>query len=231
MLPLAAPTTMRQVPVGLIIPAALIVAGVAYLLTYQLEQERKAGARLMAAERGFHLDTDKTEPPDEPFALFDAGRSRQASYRLWRDDSAVSAFQYRYATGSGKTRQVHEFSCVLAPTPFFAPHLRIEPEGMMSAIGRMVGIRDIEVESPEFNRLYRVRSDDERFAITLLDHEMITWMLDATSGRGAVCFEFGGSWMLASIRKMSFEELFGFYDWASWAVDHTPAVLPSLYPK
>lgn len=220
---------MRQVPVGFIF-IALIAAGIAYL-AYQFEQKRKAGARLIAAERGFHLDTDKTEPPNEPFAVFNAGHSRKATYRIWRDGSEVSAFQYRYVTGSGKTRQTHDFSCVLAPTPFFAPHLRIEPEGMMSAIGRMGGIRDIEVESPEFNRLYRVRCDDERFAITLLDHQMIAWMLDATSGRGAVHFEFGGSWMLASIRKMSFEELFGFHDWASWAVDHTPSVLPSLYPK
>ncbi len=220
---------MSQVPVGFIF-VVLAAAGTA-VWAYLFEQKRKADARLLATERGFHLDTDKTGPPDEPFALFSTGHGRQASYCLWRDDSNVAAFQYRYVTGSGKTRQVHDFSCVLAPTSFFAPHLRIEPEGMISAIGRLVGIRDIEVESPEFNRLYQVRCDDERFAITLLDHEMIAWMLDSTSGRGAVRFEFGGEWMLASIRKMPFDELFGFYDWAAWAVDHTPAVLPSLYPK
>jgi hypothetical protein len=220
---------MRQVPVGFIF-IALAVAGIA-LWAYLFEKNRKAGARLIAAERGFHLDTDKTGPPDEPFTLFNTGHGRQASYRLWHDGSETSAFQYRYVTGHGKARRVHEFSCVMAPLPFFAPHLRIEPEGMLSAIGRMVGIRDIEVESPEFNRLYRVRCDDERFAITLLDPEMIAWMLESSSGRGAVHFEYGGGWMVASIRKLPFDELFGFYDWASWAVDHTPAVLPSLYPK
>ncbi len=209
----------------------ILVVGCAATVLRRIDgRKRQALARQMAARRGFQIDTTQNTEPDLPFSLFSQGHRRRVTFRIWRDGEAACAFQYRYATGAGNLEQVHDFSCVLAPTPFSAPHLRIDPEGMLSTIGRMVGIRDIEVESPEFNALYRVRGDDERFAITLLDQQMIAWMLDRTSGRGVVHLEFSGRWMLASMRQMRFEELFGFHDWASWAIAHTPAVLPSLYP-
>ena len=102
--------------------------------------------------------------------------------------------------------------------------------GLLSRIARSVGMRDIEVESPEFNRTYRVRSDDERFAITLLDPPMIAWMLEPASGRGSVELELGGRYLLCVVDQLSLEQMFGFHDWAQQFLSKMPAVLPSLYP-
>jgi hypothetical protein len=108
--------------------------------------------------------------------------------------------------------------------------MTIGPEGFWSAIGRAVGIRDVEVESPEFNRRYRVRCADERFAVTLLDQQVIAWMLSPHSGSGSVKFELGGRWMLCFGDDVPFEELFGYLTWSQHARGILPTVLTSLYP-
>ena len=94
----------------------------------------------------------------------------------------------------------------------------------------MVGIRDIEVESPEFNDRYRVTSDDERFAITLLDHRMIGWMLGGGSGAGAVRFELLGPQLLCISDELDIEQMPGLLGWTAQIRQYLPAVLTELYP-
>jgi hypothetical protein len=207
--------------------AAMIAAGV---LASQATKRRMAAAAALARSRGFEFDPASKEPPPLPFNLFQLGSSRRVSYHTWRPGSSDSMFQYRYTTGSGKNRHTHHRSCVLVEVPFTAPHLTIGPEGFWSAVGRAIGVRDVEVESPDFNRRYRVSCDDDRFAITLLDHEMIAWMLSPNSGGGTVKFEFGGRWMLCWGDRIEYPQLFGFLEWAQHARDVLPDVLTSLYP-
>ncbi len=114
--------------------------------------------------------------------------------------------------------------------PFDAPHLRIGPEGFWSNLGQIIGIRDIEIESPEFNERYRVSSDDERFAVTLLDHEMIAWMLSDSSGAGTIRFELLGTQLLCISDQLDVEQMPGMLGWASQIRQHLPAVLTELYP-
>lgn len=211
----------------------LVIAAVFGVVAYaasQGEKKRRAAAVALARSRGYEIAVDDKAPPPLGFDLFDVGSSRKVSYQIWKPGAHDSAFQYRYTTGSGKNRQTHRRSCVLLALPFTAPHLTIGPEGFWSAIGRAIGLRDIEIESPQFNDRYRVRCADERFAITLLDHHMIAWMLSPASGGGQVKFELAGRWMLCFGDDVSFEQLFGYLDWAESARTHLPAVLPSLYP-
>lgn len=196
----------------------------------QAEKKRRAAAVALAKQRGFEIHVEDKAPPPLGFDLFNLGGSRKVSYHIWPPGSQDSAFQYRYSTGSGKNRTTHHLSCVLIHVPFTAPHLKIGPEGFWSSIGKMVGVRDVEVESPQFNERYRVASADERFAITLLDQHMIAWMLSPNSGGGTVRFEFGGRWMLCWGDDVPFEQLFGYLEWAQHARENLPDVLSSLYP-
>jgi hypothetical protein len=204
--------------------------GVVAYAAHRYEQRKRAAAVALARSRGYEIAVEDKAPPPLSFDLFGIGSSRKISYQIWKPGSHDSAFQYRYTTGSGKNKQTHRRSCVLVEVPFTCPHLTIGPEGFWSAIGRAVGLRDIEIESPQFNDRYRVRCADERFAVTLLDQRMIAWMLSPNSGGGAVKFEFGGRWMLCFGDDVPFEQLFGFLDWVQHARTNLPAVLTSLYP-
>ena len=216
---------------GLFMP--LIVAAVAVPIVLWNERRKKARiayAEQLATQYGFQVDTDTKRPPTQPFDLFDQGSSKKVSFQFWRDGEQDSVFQYQYTTGSGDNRTTHYRTCALISLPFAAPHTKIGPEGFWSGIGRAIGVRDIEVESPVFNDQYRISSDDERFAIALLDQQMIAWLLSSQSGRGAVKFELWGSWLLCVSDQLDMHLLFGYLDWSRGVRSHMPTVLPSLYP-
>ena len=214
-----------------IVALVLLGAGTVAYLVYRTHQRHLAYVRALAAQHGFQIDVGPKDPPDQPFDLFDTGHAKKVRFHMWRSGSLDSVFQYEYTTGSGDNTTTHKRTCALIELPFMAVHTKIGPEGFWSKIGRAVGMRDIEVESAEFNEQYRVTGDDERFAITLLDQQMMAWLLSSQSGRGAIRFELGGSWLLCVSEELDVELMFGYADWASGVRDHMPTVLTSLYPR
>lgn len=130
----------------------------------------------------------------------------------------------------GPPGQQFDLLTALINLPFAAPHTKIGPEGFWSGLGRSVSIRDIEVESTLFNDRYRVTGNDERSAVTLLDQDMLAWLLSPDSGGGAVKFELWGSWLLCVSDRLDMEQMFGFLDWSQSVRAHMPGVLGSLYP-
>lgn len=94
----------------------------------------------------------------------------------------------------------------------------------------MFGIRDVEIESPEFNERYRVSCDDERFAVTLLDHEMLAWLLSGSSGGGTVRFELMRHELLCISDELPIEQMPALLTWAAQIRQHLPEVLTELYP-
>lgn len=205
-----------------------IVAGIAYaVLVYRRRQRERILAVARAA--GLEIDVDTKKPPDLDFDLFDEGSSKRVSAHMWRAGEQDSVFQYEYTVKSGDTSHTYEFTAALIALPFRAPHLVISTESWWTRVKRFVGLRDIELESPEFNDRYNVRCDDERFAITLLDPAMIAWFLSPRSGGGSVTFEFGGSWMLCHGDQLDVELLPGMLAWAKSVRTELPAVLTDLY--
>ena len=211
------------------VAVALVAIPVA-LWAERRKKAHRAWAQQLADQHGFQLDPNTKKPPEQPFDLFDAGSSKKVSFQFWRDGEQDSVFEYEYTTGSGDSRTTHHRTVALISLPFAAPHTKIGPEGFWSGIGRMVGVRDIEVESAEFNEQYRVTSDDERFAVTLLDQQMLAWLLSHQSGGGDIRFELWGSWLLCVSRRLELNQMFGFLDWAQHVRAQTPDVLQSLYP-
>lgn len=210
-----------------------VVGAVAFgLFEYQKRhhQKRVTRATALASAHGFHLDVGPKDPPPQRFDLFDVGHGKKVLFQLWRPGEQDTVFDYEYTTGSGKERQVHHRTCALISLPFAAAHTKIGPEGFWSGVGRALGLRDIEVESDTFNSRYRVTSDDERFAVTLLDQPMIAWLLSAESGAGEIKFELWGPWLLCVSTRMDIDRQFGYLDWAAAIRGHMPKVLTSLYP-
>ncbi len=197
------------------------------------EYQRRVHARwrAVAARHGLEVDVATKQPPPLDFDLFDDGRGKKVTAQMWRAREEDSVFQYEYTTGSGEHSTTHRRSVALVQVPFRAPHLVISSEDWWSKLKRAVGMRDIELESPEFNDRYRVRCDDERFAVTLLDPATVAWMLSPASGRGAVTFEFGGTWLLCFCDQLDVESLPGLLAWAQSARHQFPTVLTDLYGR
>ena len=150
---------------------------------------------------------------------------------MWRAGENDSVFQYEYTVKSNKDSTTYEFTAALIEVPFLAPHLIISTETWWSKMKRVVGLRDIEVESPQFNDRYQVRCADDRFAITLLDPTMIAWMMSPASGLGAVTFELLGPWMLCHCSRLKADELPGMLAWAQSIREQLPTVLTDLYGR
>ncbi|MFN3257512.1 MAG: hypothetical protein ACE37B_17645 [Ilumatobacter sp.] len=206
---------------------AIAAIAVTYLFAQRTKRRQIEQARALAAKYGFEVDVTTKPPPELRFDLFDRGHSKKVSFQFWRPGEHDSVFDYQYTTGSGKNSQTFRHTCALVALPFAAPHTKIGPEGFWSKIGQRLGIRDIEVESPTFNQRYRVNSDDERFAITMLDGQAIDWFLSANS---VARFELWGTWMLCIVDRLDREQVFGYHDWAIGIPAHLPEVLTSLYP-
>jgi len=90
---------------------------------------------------------------------FNVGSSRQASHLLagtFRGRPAA-AFQYQYSTGSGKNRSTTTLTVTMLSLPAALPDLEITNEGVGAKIAKAFGGQDIQFESEEFNRRWRVQ--------------------------------------------------------------------------
>ena len=208
-----------------------VIAGAITYAAYQYRQRQRAKMRSVAVAHGLEVDVSTKKPPPIDFNLFDTGSSKKVNAQMWRAGEHDSVFQYQYTVSSGENSSTYKFTAALIDVPFLAPHLTISTENWWSKMKRAVGLRDIEVESPQFNEHYHVRCSDDRFAITLLDPTMIGWMLSPSSGRGSITFEFLGPWMLCHGSQLKIEELPGMLAWAQSARRQLPAVLTELYGR
>jgi len=209
----------------------VVIAGAAAYFAYRSRENQRAKLRAIAAAHGLQVDVNTKKPPPIDFNLFDTGNSKKVKAQMWRTGEQDSVFQYRYTTSSGENSTTYEFTAALIEVPFMSPHLTISTENWWSKIKRAVGLRDIEVESPNFNERYQVRCSDDRFAITLLDPAMIGWMLSPSSGLGSVTFEFVGPWMLCHCDQLRVDQLPGMLAWGQSVRAQLPAVLTELYGR
>ncbi|GKT31537.1 Protein of unknown function DUF3137 like protein, partial [Aduncisulcus paluster] len=83
------------------------------------------------------------------------------------------SFQYSYkvTTGSGEQQstQTYEFMVTAIVTPPSSYRLEIRREGVFAGLARAVGFTDLEFESDEFNKKFKIKATPERFAYDVLN--------------------------------------------------------------
>lgn len=221
--------SVEDVEVVLVVGVMAIVAGVVWYVARRRRHLQRERVRAVADRHGLVVDVATKPPPPLAFDLFRQGTAKRVSAHMWRSGEQDSVFQYEYTAGSGQHTQTFRHTAALVELPFVAPHLVISTENWWTRAKRVVGVRDIEVESADFNSRYHVTCRDERFAITLLDPPMIGWMLSPRSGRGSITYEFGGSWLLCHGDRLDVEQLPAMLAWATSVRTQLPAVLSDLY--
>ncbi len=74
---------------------------------------------------------------------------------------------YMFTRGSGKNKTTYT-AFTLGCTNRYNYSLRIAKEGLFSKIGKALGMQDIEVNDPVFDRSFVIKSNDDFFAKTVL---------------------------------------------------------------
>src|SRR4051794_14638342 len=107
-----------------------------------------------------------------PFGQGDHRRARNVvTGRM--GDQPFGAFDYSYETHSNdgkgnRTTTTHRYVVTSFQLPAALPRLQVTPEGFFGRIGNALGLDDIELESEDFNRRFRVHSNDRKFASDVL---------------------------------------------------------------
>jgi hypothetical protein len=151
----------------LIVFVALGALAVGVMLYYR-EKQRREDLRSVAGKLGFSFS-----PAGDPhllgrlgqFHLFSQGRSRKVRNVMRGEiqDIAVSLFDYRYTTGSGKHNHTHSQTVLLFESERLAlPFFTLRPEGFFHRMAGAFGYEDIDFDdSPAFSDAYLLKGGDE----------------------------------------------------------------------
>lgn len=148
------------------------------------ERRRREALQRFAASRGWtYVDRDRELVRRYSGPPFGRGSSRQAHHVLRgsHEGRPVTIFDYQYeeSSGSGSDRSTttYRFAVYAVDLGVRTPGLVVDPENLLERLaGRLLGT-DIELESEEFNRAFRVNSPDRRFASAVLHPRMMEHLL------------------------------------------------------
>ena len=148
---------------------------------------------------------------------FGVGSSRSANYGYEGtfDGARAAGFAYQYTTGSGKNRSTHHYHVAFIRIPGARfPRLDISRENW----GTRTFLSDIEFEDAEFNREWRVKCDQRRFAHDVVHPRVMRWLTTQPAPRFSELW-FEGDCILVSIRgRLEPEHVDGYLryltDWA-----------------
>lgn len=195
------------------------------LLRGRQERRRRARFTAFAKEHGLEYSTeDPFGLVDERFRVFRRGEERRCTNVLWGEWKGlrVRYADYEYWLRGRRANTAYR-SIVLFDLPIGAPSTSIRRENILTRAADAAGVEDIDFESEEFNREYRVSSDDPRFARALVDARMMRWLLDEAKRS---VFELRGSTVLLYYLLFTNpHDLDWFLDRAIGFRDHVPRVV------
>ncbi len=197
------------------IEAVLLIAGIAGLVVVIIaasvirDRRRRQAISKLLSSHGFTLrsrpDREAQRREFEPFG--DVSHLRHGAKGVrWSaagtlDGVDIRIIEHSYVVSTGKTSHAVVNVCVAAVGRAGTgggawPLLRLGVEGWFHRIGEKVGLKpDIRVESEEFNRRWRVRCDDEGFALAVLSPSVQAAMMTCDAkdwwsiggSRGVLC--------------------------------------------
>lgn len=169
---------------GIVVVAGLIGWGA--LVAYKKEQARIALLNSLALSKGWQFSAQ------DPYGL--VGRWAGAPFNQGYDKRArnvvsgaldghpLVAFDYSYKEDSSDSKgnrstTTYHYAIYALGLPCGLPELHVAPEGVFGRLGVMLGAQDIELESEDFNRRFRVRCPDPKFATDVLSPRTMELLL------------------------------------------------------
>ncbi len=206
-----------------------IAAAIGYF-QYRTRQGRINAVAALGARVSFAFSRDDAAGVAYlPFSLFQHGKGRKAALVLTgkHNDMPLSMFDYEYFTEGDKSRQYHRFTCAVLTIPAACPPLQLTHESLMTRLGDHLGHHDVKLEYDDFNRRFVVRCEEQKFAFTLLDGQMMQWLLDAD---GIDHFEIVGPFVLVAMPTLDPSRWLDLGSWLDGFYQHIPPLLYTSYP-
>lgn len=217
----------REAARGIVLVGAT-VGGIAFLVWWYRDRPERSLLRATARRYGLRFS------PRDPFGILGMGfallsraaRSRHVLNVMWGrwEDLEVRTFEFREQRGDDDLLRL---TCAMTPIPAWWPQLVVRGETPLGRAADALGIRDLQLESEDFNRAFDVRSGDAAFATALLDPRMMSWLLDAVP---AFAFEVAGGWLLVAVALAHPWKVQAALELLAAFRDRVPPVLSSLYP-
>lgn len=171
--------------VVLVLAIVAMPAILVWAIWYQAHR-RKTLAAWAAASGWTYVGTDPTLVDrwrGEPFGVGHSQRATDVMLGRWSGRPVVS-FTYAYTTGSGKSESTYTFHVLAMALPAYLPTLALTPEGVGARLAKAFGGQDIQFESEEFNRAWRVECTDLKFAHDVVHPRLMTRLM-RPDARGA----------------------------------------------
>lgn len=188
----------------------LIVA--VFVGSYMLKLQRREGMANFAAKYGFVYTPHA--PPGllaYGFPLFFKGDGRGAENGVigdWKGMSFKAADFWYYTESSDsngkRSKDYSRFSVAVIELQAWLPDISIYRENVLTLLGDKLGLPDIDFESEEFNRAFKVKAKDRKFAFELIDPRMMQWLLSLDRRFG---FEIHGKGVLIYSKTLKPTEL------------------------
>jgi hypothetical protein len=189
----------------LVLPAFALVAGLIIWWGWYSTKKRRELLHQFALGNGWtwtaHDDSWCARFEGSPFGQGDHRRAHNILAGEYRGRPMV-AFDYSYQTHSTDSQghsstDTHRYAICSLGLPAHVPGFELTPEGFLGRVGTMLGMQDIELESEDFNRRFRVRCENAKLAYDLLPARTMEALLARPAGhvrlRGAdaLCWESG----------------------------------------
>jgi hypothetical protein len=221
------------VGVFVVVLAAALAGLIVWYSFYRKKKRRLALAGFAAQHRLRYSRQDPFDLIRLGFNLFSLGDGRGCEnvvYGDWQGMATREADFWYYTESSNskgnRNRNYHYFSMVVVDAQAYFPHVTVQKETLGTRLAGHLGFHDIEFESEDFNREFRVKAGHQEFAFQLIDARMIRWML-STDGRFG--FEVNGPNLLVYQRRVSPSELLPLFGTAKAFVDHVPRLVWNEY--
>ncbi len=220
---------LTMVPLLFLLVVVVASIATAYLARRQ-QQKRLATLANIAASVGFVFTRgDADRLVDMPFGLFNRGSRRTVECEMGGVHNGLNMriFDYKYYVQGDKNGQWYKFTCGLATFSAACPRLQLAHHRFFDSMGSLFGGREIEFESDDFNKRFRVKCDDQRFAFSLIDGQMMEWLEGAPTFKDV---EIVGPWVLYTGPRLAPDGWLNVGAWLEQFHAHVPNVVYSLYP-
>ena len=230
--------------------AVFLVLGLISILSWKRYAERQSDLPKIARNAGLsYSEGDPFNSARVPFELFRLGDGREVHNTMWGqapDGMPVRAFDFSYYTETSDGRRLdlsqgfeggdvtqtqrsyRHFTCALAEVPAVWPHLVIQPERGLARIANLLDGADIDFESGEFNRMFRVTCEDPQFARTFIDAQMIDFLLTT---KGEFRIEVWGRWILVAGKQLPPRGFPGLMNLHNALRSKIPPLVWAVYPQ
>lgn len=165
---------------------AVVVGGAFFYFTWLAAKKRREEFAGFAAQYGLAYQPENHSLANnwmgEPFQTGDNWQVRNVLTGPFQGRQIV-AFDYSYQTETRdskgkKSTTTHKFGVVVMQLPGPLPHLEVTHEGIFGgSVANAFGFADLQFESEQFNRTFRVKADDPRFGHAVIHPQMMEMLL------------------------------------------------------